>query len=374
MTTPNTLLPENVKSMTDIAVFLGELQTASKQTLLEVDARCLALEQKAVRPGGAGAMLNASGHVDLTKSFESARGMSDLQAGRQGAKALIELPSGYFSGQKAFIGAADTLGQVDRASLIVPLPRMRFSIRALLPTVPTTAAAISYVQETAYTNAATIVAEGTMKPQSAMTFVLKIGPVVTLAHLAKTSVQLTQDYPALQAFIETKMRYGLSLIEESELLSGTGVGQHLQGLLTAAPAFADATVGATRLDNIRRAAAELENAFYVPSGIVLNPKDWAEFELIKSTTGEYLIEQPSGASDSLLWSLPVVRSPSMPQGSYLVGDFQQAATIFDRMEARVELGYVNDDFALNLVTVRAESRMGLANHTPAALRRGTFAI
>ena len=373
MTTTTTLQPENVKSMTDIAVFLAELQEASKQTLLEVDARCLALEQKAARPGGRGALLNASGHADLTKAFESPRGLDDVLAGRQNAKALIELPTGYFSGQKAFVGGADVLGQVDRATTIVPLPRMRFTIRALLPTVATTAAAISYVQETVYTNAATIVAEGTMKPQSAMTFVLKVGPVVTLAHLAKTSVQLTQDYPALQAFIETKMRYGLSLIEESELLIGSGVGQHLDGLLTAAPAFVDATAGATRLDTIRRAAADLENTFYVPSGIVLNPKDWAEFELTKSTTGEYLIEQPSGASDSLLWSLPVVRSPSMPQGSYLCGDFTQAATIYDRMEARVELGYVNDDFALNLVTLRAESRMGLANHTPAALRKGTFA-
>ena len=372
MTTKTTLQPENVKSMSDIAMFLAELQEASKQTLLEVDARCLALEQKAARPAGPGAMQNASGHVDLTKSFEAASGLDDIRAGRQNAKALIELPTGYFSGTKDFVGGAPLLGQVDRANVIVPLPRLRFTIRALLPTVPTTAAAISYVQETAYTNAAAVVPEGTLKPQSAMTFVLKTGPVVTLAHLAKTSVQLTQDFPALQAFIETKMRYGLSLIEESELLSGTGVGQHLQGLLTAAPAFVDATAGATRLDTIRRAAADLENAYYVPSGIVLNPKDWSEFELTKSTTGEYLLEQPSGASDSLLWSLPVVRSPTMPQGSYLIGDFQQAATIYDRLTARIDLGFVSDDFALNLLTIRAEARMGLANHTPAALRKGTF--
>ena len=366
-----TTIPE-IKTLADIGAFLNELSTASKQTLAELDVRCLAIEQKQARPAGPGAMQNASGHADLTKSFEAALGLDDIRAGRPGAKALIDLPAGYFSGTKDFVGGAPGLGQVDRANVIVPLPLLRFTIRALLPTVPTTAAAISYVQETAYTNAATIVPEGTLKPQSALSFVLKTGPVVTLAHLAKTSTQLTQDFPALQAFIESKMRFGLSLIEESELLSGSGVGQHLDGLLTAAPAFVDAAVGATRLDTIRRAAADLENAFYVPSGIVLNPKDWAEFELTKSTTGEYLIEQPSGASDSLLWSLPVVRSPTMPQGAYLVGDFGQAATIYDRLTARIDLGFVGDDFALNLLTIRAEARMGLANHTPAALRKGTF--
>ena len=367
-----TTIPE-IKTLADIGAFLNELSTASKQTLAELDVRCLAIEQKQTRPAGPGAMQTASGHVDLTKSFEAASGLDDVRAGRPNAKALIDLPTGYFSGgTKDFVGGAPLLGQVDRANVIVPLARLRFTVRALLPTVPTTAAAISYVQETAYTNAAAVVPEGTLKPQSAMTFVLKAGPIVTLAHLAKTSVQLTQDFPSLQAFIETKMRYGLSLIEESELLSGSGVGQHLDGLLTAAPAFVDATAGATRLDTIRRAAADLEFAFYAPSGIVLNPRDWSELELTKSTTGEYLLEQPSGAGDSLLWSLPVVRSPTMPQGSYLIGDFQQAATIYDRLTARIDLGYVNDDFALNLLTIRAEARMGLANHTPAALRKGTF--
>jgi HK97 family phage major capsid protein len=362
-----------IETLADIGAFLAELSTASKQSMAELNARVLATEQKQARPGGPSGF-DAMGRVDLTKSFESARGMDDIRAGRQGAKALIDLPTGYFSGgQKDFVGGAPVLGQVDRATVIVPLPRMRFTIRSLLNVVKTTAAAMSFVQETGYTNAAAIAPEGTLKAQSAFAFILKAGPIVTLAHLAKTSNQLVQDFPALQQFIDIKMRYGLSLIEEQELLNGSNVGQHLDGLMTEAPAYVDATVGATKIDNIRRATADLEQAFWQPSGVVLNPLDWAEFELVKSTQGEYIIEQPSGASDSVLWSLPVVRSPTMPRGQYLVGDFQQAATIYDRMEARVELGYVNDDFALNLVTVRAESRMGLANHSPAALRKGTFA-
>ena len=40
--------------------------------------------------------------------------------------------------------------------------------------------------------------------------------------------------------------------------------------------------------------------------------------------------------------------------------------------AVVEMGYVNDDFTKNLVTIRAEERLGLAVDRPAAIMYGAI--
>ena len=48
------------------------------------------------------------------------------------------------------------------------------------------------------------------------------------------------------------------------------------------------------------------------------------------------------------------------------------AQVFDRWDARVETGYVNDDFTKNLVTILAEERLALAVYRPQAFIYGDF--
>ena len=366
-------VPE-IKSIADLGPLLANMQAASTSALADLSARLLEAEQKSVRPGGAAFAPTKPGQLspELQKCFDEARGMAEVRAKVDGARCVIDLPDGFFAKASPLVEGVG-LGQTDRPNTIVALPMMRFTIRSLLPVVPTTAAVISYIMETGFTNNAAIVAEANAKPLSILNLVMATAPIVTLAHIAKASSQIVEDFPALMQFIDTKLRYGLSLLEEAQLLNGNGVGMNLTGLMTLAPSFADGTVGATRLDAIRRTAADLEEAFFVPTGIVVNPKDWAELELVKSTTGEYLLEQPAGSLPSVVWSLPVVRSPTMPIGSYLVGAFDQAATLYDRWQARVQVAVANeDDWIKNLIAIRAESRIGLAVHTPNALRKGVF--
>lgn len=56
----------------------------------------------------------------------------------------------------------------------------------------------------------------------------------------------------------------------------------------------------------------------------------------------------------------------------LVGAFKLGAQVFDRWDARVEVGYVNDDFTKNLVTILAEERLALAVYRPEAFIYGDF--
>jgi len=339
-------------------------------------ARMRDLEQRAARGGGAsfgGGGSDALG-LGLRAAIENADGLDDLRNGQKG-RVYIDLPSHFFATPRAALTGADQLGQTDRATAIAPLPMQRITLRSLLPTVPTTAAAVQYLAETGSPGPAEVVTEGATKPDAGLRLELKTAPVVTIAVYQKASTQILSDIDSLMAFIDVRLRYLLSITEEGQLLSGSGIGNNLLGLMTAASTFSDATTASDRTitDTIRRAIADLESNGYAPSAIVLNPNDFAEIELSKDDESRYLVGMPRGPNPSSLWQTPVVRSPTMNAGNYLVGDLSQAALLHDRWAPRIEVATTNeDDFLRNIVAIRCEARMALAVHQPAALRKGTF--
>jgi HK97 family phage major capsid protein len=113
-------------------------------------------------------------------------------------------------------------------------------------------------------------------------------------------------------------------------------------------------------------------AEYPATGTVMHPSDWAFIDLMKDTTGRYIIGNPQGALSPTLWALPVVATPAMTIDKFLTGAFRLGAQLFDRWDARVEAGYVNDDFTKNLVTILGEERLALAVYRPEAFIYGDF--
>jgi HK97 family phage major capsid protein len=227
------------------------------------------------------------------------------------------------------------------------------------------------------------VAEGEEKASSEFVFELKTLPVVTIAHVAKASEQVLADAPALAAFIDGRMRHFVLRAEEDGLINGDGTAGNLSGFALAANHIAYApTSGDSAIDSIRRAKASLESADFMPSGIVIHPDDWAAIELTKADSSTNLYTLADGSASRfvaqgmmpMLWGLPVVTSVSVAQGRFLIADFAAGCTLWQRQGVTVELGYTSDDFARNLVAIRAENRVALAVHQPAAVRYGDLAI
>src|SRR5690606_16006781 len=177
--------------------------------------------------------------------------------------------------------------------------------------------------------------------------------------------------------IDQRLIYGLAYYEENQLLNGDGTGQNLHGILPQATAFAvpAGTVTPTpmtAIDTLRIAMLQAALAEYPATGHVLNPIDWAGIELTKDSEGRYIIGNPQGTAQPTMWGLPVVSTQAMTAGSFLTGAFKLGAQIFDRWDARVEVGYVNDDFIRNLVTILAEERLALAVYRPEAFVTGSI--
>jgi HK97 family phage major capsid protein len=261
----------------------------------------------------------------------------------------------------------------DRLTTIVGIPDRRMTVRDLITPGRTGSAAIQYLQETGFTNNAAIAAEGTKKGESSLTFDLKNQAVVTVAHFIKASKQILDDFAQLQSYIDGRLRYGLMLVEDAQLLKGSGVGNNLNGIYTQATAYVAplAIPGATRIDVLRLALLQAELAEYPSTGIVLHPTDWAAIELTKDDNGAYIFANPQSLAQPGLWGRPVVTTQAMTLDSFLVGAFKLGAQVFDREEANVVIATQNeDDFVKNLITIRGEERLALAVYRPEAFVKG----
>ncbi len=336
----------------------------------ELQARLLELEQRAARRGSGdpGAPYDDGGAA-LRQLLD---GSSELKAvaDRKSRRAVIELPPGFF---KAQIVSGGGLALPDTLPEIVAPVKRRFTIRGLIPSIPTSSGSVQYTRETSFTNAAASVSETTEKPPSTILFELKTSPIATIAHYVMASVQVLADTPQLIDYISNRLRYGLAYVEDLQLLKGSGVGSNLEGLLLTATAYNRTTGGDTKIDVLRRAITQLEDTDFAATGIVLHPFDWEKISLIKSTVGEYIVGSPGGANPATLWNLPVVSTSAMTENSFLVADFPQAALVFDREQARVDLSTEDEDnFKKNMVTIRGEERIGLATLRPGGLITGSF--
>ena len=346
--------------------------------LNEAKARLDELEQKAARGGGSPERIKSLGE-QFTES-DAFKGFADsgFSRGKNASVAFktdlsaVRTKATIMSATTDTAGAAGDLLQATRVGGILPLPERRLTVRDLLSPGRMDGNALEYVKETGFTNSAAPVAEGALKPESDLKFDLVTTSAKVIAHWMKASRQILSDASQLRSYIDNRLMYGLGYVEENQLLNGDGTGQNLLGIVPQATAYsAPITIATpTQIDILRLAMLQAALAEYPATGMVLHPTDWAAIELTKDTTGRYIIGNPQGTIAPTLWGLPVVATQAMAVDKFLVGAFKLGAQVFDRWDARVETGYVNDDFVKNLVTILAEERLALAVYRPEAFVYG----
>jgi HK97 family phage major capsid protein len=255
-------------------------------------------------------------------------------------------------------------------------------MRDVVPVVPLDGTnAVEYVRENWSLLADYQVNEGDKKPQSGVQYTEYVSPVRTIAHFAKVSRQMAQDVPFIMTTIEQKLSLGVSLKEDKEILYGDNTAGHLWGIMPQATKEASfwtpPGTGNTfnSIDELNIASTHIENQFYFPNAIILNPTDEAKIEMLKTSFGSYVLSDRSPRADGVqtLWGLPIVTTPNMTVGDFLVGAFPGQCALFDRETVTVEIAFQNeDDFLRNLITLRAEERVAFAVFVPQAFACGPF--
>jgi HK97 family phage major capsid protein len=258
---------------------------------------------------------------------------------------------------------------------VIPLAFKPLTIRDILPSMQVSTNMVNSLREDSFTNDAAFVAQGAAKPESDIVFEPYNVAIETVAHWLKVSNQLLADAPAVAAYINLRLRDGIEQKIDSQLLLGDGTTPNLSGLTDGGNFTAyTATSGDNLIDAISRAKYLLWANGYTPDAVIVNPADWGAMEIARegAGTGAYLYGTPGQMANNNPFGLRIVLSNNMPAGSFMVGAFGRSTMVYNREGTVVEMGYVNDDFTKNLVTIRAEARLGLAVEVPAGILYGAF--
>lgn len=295
-----------------------------------------------------------------------------LKAFQNGAtqKARIEV--------KNTVVGSDATVAPDRRPGVVPGAFQVLSVESLLSAVPTTSNSIEFTREASFTNNAAETAEGAAKPESEVTFALLQQPVSTVAHWVKISKQLAADNAALAAYINNRMTYGVNRKVETQLVTGLGTGALLSGMMKTGNftphGYLSGALGSAlqKLVLIRKVIADLWAAGYPADAILLNPADWAQIEIELFTAASNTVRVAVDANGvTRLFGIPIVQSVGVAADSFLVANFAQAYTLYNREGVTVELSESDgNNFTTNLITIRAERRLALTTEVPAAARGG----
>lgn len=368
-------------SKASVEAVKAEMKTLGEKQL-ELSRELASLQQKSAQQGE---IINAD------KSVGGQYVNSNAYKALKGNVAKVERAREIISTKAATPTTSTVATGITRNTIAVPTQlagiydenaEMPLVIEGLIPHIPVTSSSVQYLKNSAFTNGVKVVAEGTAKPESTFQFKLATANVETIAHYTKITEQLAQDAPAVQAFINAKMIYGLQLKIDEQLVNGTGAeASQLTGLL----ATTNSTDYSADLDALKPSIktmadfalaikTKLETNGYAPKYLILNPIDWAGLALMKDTNGLYILGGPAAVAGKTLWGMSVVTTPSMPQGKYLMSDFALGATIFDRQEVAVEIDREQDDFTKNLFTIRVERRLGLAVENPKAIGGGAWTL
>jgi HK97 family phage major capsid protein len=221
-------------------------------------------------------------------------------------------------------------------------------------------------------------AEGAKKSQTDFDLVLASASVKKVTAFIKVTKEMLDDVNLLRAEIDQELTELINLKIDDQVLTGVGTGDNLTGIMQNATAWAAGTFALTvptpnNADVLRVAINQAMVNQFQPNYIVLHPSDATAMDLDKGSDGHYALPPFATIDGRIISGVPVVMNTGQTQGTFLVGDFTKSAVRF-KEGLTINVGYENDDFTKNFVTILAEARLVhrvKSNHYGAFIK-GTF--
>jgi HK97 family phage major capsid protein len=277
---------------------------------------------------------------------------------------------------------ADFTGEVIPADRVAGYkfdPTRPVHIRQLLALGSTQSDVVRYVKESGYSNGAAATAEGVTLTQSDFDMTASDANVRKIGTYFRISEEMLSDTPQLTSYLSARAPEKLLEVEDAQILSGSGTGAQLNGIIGDAASFAAGSLAGTvesanEFDVIVASLNQLSLANYNADCILLNPSDFHKIVLLKDTTNNYLKDQVYGGLQPVFMGVKVVLNTAIAAGTFLIGNFGVGTQLWVREGVNVEFfredgTNVRDGF----VTVRVSERVALTNYLPNAFVSGSFA-
>jgi len=208
---------------------------------------------------------------------------------------------------------------------------------------------------------AAMTAEGAAKSQADFDLVVASANVKKVTAYIKVTKEMLDDVELMRSEIDQELTELINLKIDDQLLNGTGLTVNLTGITTnatawAAGAFALSIPTPNKWDVLRTAINQVRVNLFEPTYIVMHPTDVTSMELSKGTDGHYILPPFASQDGTNVAGIRVVANTGVTIDKFLVGDFSKSGVRF-KEGLTINVGYENDDFTKNLVTILAEARL-----------------
>ena len=299
------------------------------------------------------------------------------------------LPADYF--RAAYTGSGDGLTGYDVRPGITELRQQQPTVAELFMQGQTDMPTVRYMKETSYTNSADMVLEGDDKPEA--TFVLEeVDAAVRKAAVhTKVTDETLEDFSQIRPYIDQRLAFMLRSKIDDQLLNGTGTAPQIAGLLGTSGVQTAEMTSNTALEFAKACMNAITKVrsvgFFNPDAIVMHPNDYEKLRLAVDGNSQFYgggyFQGQYGTpynDPNYLWGVRVVQTtaiselnlatPGASNKGPIIGDFKQGGIVFYRSGVSVESTNTDqDDFIMNLTTIRVEQRLALAVPSPLAFCR-----
>ena len=237
----------------------------------------------------------------------------------------------------------------------------------IVPVGATGMAAVVFMEETTFTNAADFRAEAAAYAENAFAMTEQSVTVRSIGASIPITDEQMADVAQVRSYLNQRMAFTVRQQLDAMLLTGSGSGVEWAGVNNFT-AIQTQALGTDPVPDAIYKALDLVRftGRAVPSNVVIHPNDWQPVRLLRTADGIYIWGNPSEAGPLRIWGLPVLITSAQTENTGLVGDFRTFCQYFVRQDMAVEMGFVNDDFLDGRITIRAGIRGALVGFRGAA--------
>ena len=255
-----------------------------------------------------------------------------------------------------FLTTAGWAPRSPRIGRIAEMPTFPLTIVDLVPSGPTRADTIIFMEETTRTQAAAERTEVAAYAESSFALTERSVPVRMIGHMVPVSDIQLEDVPGARSYLDNRMGRGVMERLDAQLMAGDGEGAEIGGfntLITQAQAkVAEEAVP----DTLLKAAQKVRfTGGANPNFVLFHPNDYTNVRLTKDKNDNYILGPPNQPGPEVLWGLRVAQSNNSVDKTALVGDAGHSQ-VFVKKRLIVEIGWNGTDFSHGKRTIRAGMR------------------
>lgn len=255
-----------------------------------------------------------------------------------------------------------------RTGKVVDFATRPLQVAELIPQTTTNQNAITYMEETTFTNAAVETAEAGTYQEATLALTEQSSLVRKIAVFLPVTDEQLQDESQVRGYVENRLGFMVRQRLDLQILVGNGTAPNLRGLLNVVGIQTQAKGADPTPDAIYKAMTLIRTTGQAePNLVVMNPTDWMDIRLLRTADGVYIWGNPSDAGPERIWGLRVAQAQALTLNTGLVLDTNYVELSFRRgLDVQVSNSH-STFFIEGKQAIRADIRVALVPYRPAAI-------